>query len=89
MTNQPVFTDGVACDNQIMIYNTTLSTVKTGVRGTVSLPSQLLPDNCTFNDVYGLRTDVAFVEYFFVPCDSLKGYSGTGSGDRGDGNGGL
>jgi len=74
-----------------MIYNTTLSTVKTGVLGTVNLPAKFLGDNCanTYTNVHGLQTDVAFVENFFVPCKSLKGYSGTGSGDRGDGNGGL
>ena len=85
MTNQPIFTDGIACDNQIMIYNTSLSTVKTGVRGTVKLPAGILEENRVYNDVYGLQTDAAFVENFYVPCASLQGYSGTGSGDRGDG----
>ena len=89
MTNQPVFTSGYGCSNQVALYNTTLSDVKTGVLGNLSIAAPFLPEDTTFTNVHGLRTDIAFIENNLVPCASMKGYSGTGSGDRGDGKGGI
>ena len=81
VTNQPTFGNGDSCDSQVGIYNTTLSTGQTGVKGNVTVATPYLPSSSTFMNVYGLRTDIAFIESNNVPCENLKGYSGTGSGD--------
>ncbi|KAH7417268.1 hypothetical protein BKA64DRAFT_295493 [Cadophora sp. MPI-SDFR-AT-0126] len=85
-TNQPIMTDGKLCDNQIFFYNTSLSNgfnAPRGVRGSVTLSAPLLPEDTSFNDVFGVRVDTAFLEIPSVPCAELQGYHGTGPGDRG------
>ncbi|KAH9221514.1 hypothetical protein DL95DRAFT_381793 [Leptodontidium sp. 2 PMI_412] len=87
-TNQPIFENGVLCDNQIFFYNTTLSTgdnAPRGIKGNVTLSAPLLPKDSTFHNVFGVRVDTAFLEKTQIPCGRLKGYHGTGPGDRGDG----
>ncbi|KAH7364303.1 hypothetical protein BKA65DRAFT_490970 [Rhexocercosporidium sp. MPI-PUGE-AT-0058] len=87
-TNQPIFENGVLCDNQIFFYNTTLSTGENaprGIKGSVTLNAPLLPNDSTFRNVFGIRVDTAFLEITKVPCDQLKGYHGTGPGDSGNG----
>ncbi|EKD15513.1 hypothetical protein MBM_06141 [Drepanopeziza brunnea f. sp. 'multigermtubi' MB_m1] len=86
VTNQPIFTRGINCDNQIFLYNTTLSTGQNaprGIKGSVSLSAPLLPNDSTFHNIFGVKVDTAFLEKNGVPCSSLKGYHGTGPGDRG------
>ncbi|CZT02977.1 uncharacterized protein RCO7_06036 [Rhynchosporium graminicola] len=88
-TNQPVSGDGTLCDNQIFLYNTTISTgdnAPRGVKGSVTLRAPLLPQDSTFHDVFGVRVDTAFLEKVEIPCAALKGYYGTGPGDRGTGS---
>jgi hypothetical protein len=100
ITNQPIFTKGDTCDNQITLFvylfspkpfltsgsfNTTLTTgnnIPVGIRGKVSILPPYFPEpGCDFNNVYGVKVDVAFVENTGVNCSLLKGYSGTGPGD--------
>jgi len=90
VTNQPIMTNGDVCDNQIFFYNTTLSNganAPRGVKGSVALSAPLLPEDTTFNDVFGIRVDTAFLEITSVPCADLQGYHGTGPGDRGTASG--
>ncbi|TVY78317.1 hypothetical protein LSUE1_G003884 [Lachnellula suecica] len=84
VTNQPTFTNGLSCDNQLDIFNTLLSTGKNapvGVKGDIMIKAPYLPSDSTFRGVHGIKVDVAFVENNAIPCEQLKGYSGTGSGD--------
>ena len=70
----------------MFLWNTTLSTGKNaphGVRGSVTLSAPLLPRDSTFNSVFGIQVDLAFLEKNGVPCANLKGYHGTGPGDSG------
>jgi len=85
VTNQPIFSNGSTCDNYINFFNTTLSQGKNapiGVKGTVTLSAPLLPQDSFFENVFGVKVDVAFLEKAGLSCDSLKGYHGTGPGDR-------
>ncbi|KUJ22343.1 uncharacterized protein LY89DRAFT_575724 [Mollisia scopiformis] len=86
VTNQPIFTDGLTCDNQITLFNSSLSTgdnAPVGIRGKISIKAPYFPEeDCeAFEDVYGIKVDIAFVENPGLNCSSLKGYHATGSGD--------
>jgi hypothetical protein len=91
VTNQPAFTDGdVGCDNQIMMYNTTISTgvnLPVPIVGDIAIKAPFFQKDkdTQFLGVAGIKVDVAFLENNLVPCKSMKGYHGTGSGDRGKG----
>lgn len=85
VTNQPITNAGLVCDNQINIYNTTLSTgpnAPVGITGSVKIQAPYLPTDSVFKGVFGVKVDVAFVEFAGMACADLKGYHGTGSGDR-------
>jgi len=84
VTNQPTFTDGVSCDNQLTLFNTTLSTgenAPVGVRGEIMIKAPYIPSDTTFRYIHGIKVDLAFIENNQIPCSQLKGYSGTGPGD--------
>lgn len=83
-TNQPTFTNALTCDNMLILWNSSVSTGKnapTGVIGDVMIKAPYFPSDMTFNGVHGVKVDTAFIETNYLPCESLKGYSGTGSGD--------
>lgn len=76
VTNQPIFADGVKCDQQITFFNTTLSVGKNapvGLIGDITISSPYLPSDSTFTNVFGLKVDVAFIENNFLDCPSLRG----------------
>ncbi|CZR50661.1 uncharacterized protein PAC_00535 [Phialocephala subalpina] len=86
VTNQPIFTDGLSCDNQITLFNTSLSIGKNapvGIRGKISIMAPYFPEeDCeAFDDVYGIKVDIAFIENTGMNCSDLKGWHATGSGD--------
>ena len=84
VTNQPTFTDGLTCDNQLNLFNTTLSTGKNApvdIVGEIMVEAPYFPTTSTFKNVFGIKVDIAFIENNGVSCSTLKGYSGTGSGD--------
>ncbi|KAF8863394.1 hypothetical protein BDZ45DRAFT_722507 [Acephala macrosclerotiorum] len=86
VTNQPIFTDGLTCDNQITLFNTSLSTGKNdpvGIRGKINIMAPYFPEgDCeAFDDVYGIKVDIAFIENTGMNCSDLKGWHATGSGD--------
>ena len=74
-----MFANGTTCDNMIRFFNTTISTgnqAPVGVRGNVTaqVPGRL--GTSSFEGVYGIKVDTAFIENNYLPCDSLKGYGG-------------
>lgn len=85
VTNQPIFSDGVTCDKQINLFNTSLSTGKNapvGIRGKIKIMLPYFPvEDSAFDEVYGIKLDITFVENPGLLCPSLKGYHATGSGD--------
>jgi hypothetical protein len=84
VTNQPITHAGVTCDNQITLFNTTLSegsNAPVGIVGDITVKAPYMPSDSTFEGVYGIKVDVAFVEFPGTVCSTLKGYSGTGPGD--------
>ena len=87
VTNQPIFGNNTSvCDNMISFWNTTTSTgayAPRGVVGDVLVSPPLVPERHVFRGVRGIRAERAFLENNFLPCESLKGYAGTGSGDSG------
>ncbi|KAE8445006.1 hypothetical protein EG329_014012 [Mollisiaceae sp. DMI_Dod_QoI] len=85
VTNQPIFSDGLTCDNQISLFNTSLSignNAPAGIHGKITIIPPYFPvEDCVFDDVYGIKVDVAFVENSGLQCADLKGWHATGSGD--------
>ena len=84
ITNQPLFSDGLSCDLQVNLYNTTLSegsNAPVGIKGDITVKAPYLPQDSVFKGVSGIKVDVAFIEYNMLSCASLKGYHGSGSGD--------
>jgi hypothetical protein len=79
-TNQPIFSSGYVCDQQISFYNTTLTAKKTGVKGNITIAAPYLPTDMAFSNVYGLQTSIAFIENNLLGCSSLKGYRFDGGG---------
>lgn len=86
ITNQPIFANGTQCDRQIRLFNSTLNQgayAPVPVKGTIS--SNMSPMDAVAGqglaDVFGMLIDTPFIEYNGLDCQSLKGYSGTGSGD--------
>ncbi|KAF2849572.1 hypothetical protein T440DRAFT_130179 [Plenodomus tracheiphilus IPT5] len=80
VTNQPMFADGKTCDNMIRLFNTSVTTSPNRIDqviGSVQANIAPLKGVMSWNGVYGLRLDTAFVENNYLPCESLRGY-GTG-----------
>jgi hypothetical protein len=76
VTNQPIFTNAVKCDQQITLFNTSVSTGKNaavGVKGDIFVAAPYLPQDSYFQGVYGLKVDIAFIENNMLDCSSLKG----------------
>jgi hypothetical protein len=84
VTNQPQFsTNPNACDNFIRLFNSSVTTGKyapVAVKGIVSAEPPFLTSDKPkiWTGVYGLRLDNAFIENNYLPCESLRGYDGTG-----------
>jgi hypothetical protein len=84
ITNQPIFGNGSACDSQVRLFNSTLSTgtnaptaVTAKVYGNLEPLGQLRKEW----DAAGWQVDTPFVEYNALDCRTLQGYAGTGPGD--------
>ena len=86
ITNQPSFSNGLpVCDNYITLYNSSVTQGRFApvpVEGELKVQPPYYPETTTLK-AYGYRQDNAFVENNNVPCEDLKGYKGTGSGDSG------
>ncbi|KAK6514798.1 hypothetical protein TWF506_007160 [Arthrobotrys conoides] len=85
VTNQPFTGNFLICDNQIRIFNTSLTQSPfdpVPVAGSVFLDSTKYPQlKLDRNDAKGWLFAAAFKENNFLPCPVYKGYRGTGSGD--------
>lgn len=85
LTNQPTFSNAPGiCDNYIRLYNTTVTEGKykpQNIKGTVQIVAPLFPQTKTWTNIYGLKMDNAFIENNYVTCQSLQGYTASGSGD--------
>lgn len=85
VTNQPLFGDGLPlCDHYITLFNTSVTQgqyAPVPVEGTVGVRPPFYPAEEKFEGVYGYRMANAFIEENGVPCEKLRGYSGTGAGD--------
>jgi hypothetical protein len=76
VTNQPIFGNGVKCDQQITLFNTTLSqgaNTPVGIVGDITVSAPYLPSDSAFKDVYGLKVDIAFIENNMLDCSTLRG----------------
>ncbi|KAM3424747.1 hypothetical protein BST61_g6731 [Cercospora zeina] len=86
VTNQPSFGSGIpVCDNYITLYNTSVTQgqfVPVPVQGKLNVEPPYYSQKTTLH-AWGYRMDNAFIERNNMPCESLKGYSGTGPGDSG------
>ncbi|GIZ41887.1 hypothetical protein CKM354_000517500 [Cercospora kikuchii] len=86
ITNQPSFGSGLpVCDNYITLYNTSVTQGRFApvpVQGELKVEPPYYPHKTTLK-AWGYRMDNAFIEKNNVPCESLKGYGGTGLGDSG------
>lgn len=77
ITNQPIFSNGIKCDQQITFYNTTLSVgenAAVGLIGDITISTPELPSESAFQDIYGVKVDIAFIENNLLDCSTLKGY---------------
>lgn len=84
ITNQPIFANGTQCDRQIRLFNSTLNQgqyAPVPVQGTIFSNISPLDASQGMTDVFGMLIDTPFIEYNGLDCQSLQGYSGTGSGD--------
>lgn len=84
VTNQPIFGNGTQCDRQVRLFNSSLSDAPYEpryVKGKVSTNLPPLGDSKWLGEVEGIQIDTAFIEYNWLDCQTLKGYSGTGPGD--------
>lgn len=86
ITNQPSFGSNVSvCDNYITLYNSSITQgqfAPVPVEGTIRVVPPFYPVEATLK-AQGYRMDNAFIERNYLPCETLKGYSGTGPGDSG------
>lgn len=84
ITNQPIFANGTQCDRQIRLFNSTLNQgqyAPVPVQGTITSNISPLDASQGMAGVFGMLIDTPFIEYNGLECQTLKGYSGTGSGD--------
>lgn len=84
VTNQPDFFAGEMCDNFVRLFNTTSNEgvyAPKDVRGKVVVKEPLFTPNEVFDGVYGLKVANGFIEHNYVQCETLKGYTASGSGD--------
>lgn len=84
VTNQPTFGSNLpVCDHYITLYNSSVTQgqfAPVPVKGTIKVVPPYYPVEATLT-AQGYRMDNGFIETNYVPCESLKGYSGTGAGD--------
>jgi len=82
ITNQPSFSNGSTCDNQIRLFHSPLAEgvfapvpVKGKVAATIP-PFDASRCGLPAGDVFGLQIATPFIENNYLDCASLKGYTG-------------
>ncbi|KAL8863866.1 MAG: hypothetical protein Q9198_010276, partial [Flavoplaca austrocitrina] len=87
ITNQIMFgNNSKVCDRMISFWSTSITTgayEPQAVVGDVLLSPPLVPERKVFRNVPGIKADRAFLEVNYLDCEGLKGFGGTGTGDRG------
>ena len=79
VTRQPQFSTNTAvCDNQIRLWNTSVTIGSADVRprsifGSVKLSPPTVPKETIFTEVFGVVVATAFIEDNYVSCESLQG----------------
>jgi hypothetical protein len=79
ITNQPSFANGSSCDQQIRLFNTSLTQAPfqpVPVRGTVHSNLGPFKYNTNFSNVAGFQVSTAFIENNYLPCEMFRGYRG-------------
>lgn len=78
VTNQPIFGNGVVCDKQVRLFNSSLSAPPYEPRAVRAKLSTNIPPLTRDGggDVFGWQVDTAFIEFNDQDCLSLQGYSG-------------
>jgi hypothetical protein len=77
ITNQPSFSNGSVCDQQIRFFNTSVTTglyEPTLVKGTVESNLGPFRTRTKFQQVLGMQVATAFAENNYLSCDMFKGY---------------
>jgi len=69
----PIFSSTDFCDKETRYMNTSLTEgpgrVPVGLKGSVTLPGSIvLPQTATFNNVFGVKFDSAWLKYDFINC---------------------
>ncbi|KAI4243694.1 MAG: hypothetical protein L6R40_003307 [Gallowayella cf. fulva] len=87
ITNQPLFGNkSSVCDNMMSFWNTSVTTGNYEPQpliGDVVLTPPMVPRRRVWSGIQGVKAQRAFLEVNYLPCETLKGYQGTGEGDSG------
>ncbi|KAK1962359.1 hypothetical protein LY78DRAFT_684102 [Colletotrichum sublineola] len=76
--NQPIFANGSQCDQQIRLFNTSVTQgafPPVPVRGSVKSNLGPFKTDTSFADVAGFQVATAFIENNYLPCEMFRGYN--------------
>jgi hypothetical protein len=77
VVNQPSFANGSMCNQQVRMFNTSLSKASYAPRevsGTVQLRLPMFDQEMEWKNTVGVQVDTAFIEHHLVSCESFRGF---------------